>query len=74
MLYDVKLHGNFMESKLSLEIPDSSKAFTMEGSWACITVFGNLSLKDIIWLFTALMLEKKLVFLSKNLYLLTATL
>jgi len=63
-----------MEAKISLEIQDREAAYSMESDWAYCTVFSYLTLKDLLWLFAALMLEKKLVFLSKNLYLLTSTL
>jgi len=63
-----------MEAKVSLKIQDKQSAYSMESDWAYLTVFNYITLKDLLWLFTALMLERKLVFLSKNLYLLTATL
>jgi len=71
---EFKLHGNFMETKVPLEIEEAPKASSMESSWACFSIFSYISLKDLLWFYSLLMLERKLVFLSKNLYLLTGTL
>mmetsp|Transcript_20831 Transcript_20831/g.18215 ORF Transcript_20831/g.18215 Transcript_20831/m.18215 type:complete len:135 (-) Transcript_20831:391-795(-) len=46
----------------------------MESIWACPLVFSAIALKDLIFLFAAILLERKLVFMSKNIHLLTATL
>ena len=72
--FEFKLHGNFMETKVPLAIEESRKAASMESSWACLTIFSYISLKDLLWFYALLMLERKLVFLSKDLYLLTGTL
>lgn len=71
---DFKLKGNFIELNTALDIPEKSKAYLMESDWAYPTVFDYFPLKDLLWLFSAMMLERKLVFFSKNLYLLTASL
>jgi len=71
---EFKFHGNFMETKVPLEIEEAPKAASMESSWACFSIFSYISLKDLLWFYSLLMLERKLVFLSKNLYLLTGTL
>jgi len=63
-----------MESKVGFILPAQPKAYTLEAIWGSCLVFCCISLKDLIWFFTALMLERKLIFLSKNLHLLTATL
>jgi len=72
--FDIKVKGSVMESKVGFVLPGQAKAYTLEALWGSCLVFCHLTLKDLIWFFTALMLERKLVFLSKNLHLLTATL
>ena len=71
---DIKIKGTAMEAKSAFTLPPQSKAYTLEAIWGCSLVFTWIALKDLIWIFTALMLERKLVFLSKNVHLLTATL
>lgn len=71
---EFKLKGNFIELNASIEVPEKSKAYLMESDWAYPTVFYYFPLKDLLWLFSAMMLERKLVFFSKNLYLLTSSL
>jgi len=58
----------------SFLIPPASEAFAVESLWGSYIVFSHFSLKDIKWLVSALLLEKKLVFISKNSTLLSATL
>jgi len=69
-----KLVGNFAETSLTFSLQESRLAFTLEASWACTMVFRYISYKDLVWFFTAILLERKLVFLSTNIHLLTATL
>jgi len=58
----------------SFLIPPASEAFAVESLWGSYIVFSHFSLKDIRWLVSALLLEKKLVFISRNSTLLSATL
>jgi len=67
------LQCNHAEYKLSVMLEDLSKPNTLEAIWGSNLVFSYIGLKDLIYLFSALMLEKKLVFLSKNIHQLTAT-
>jgi len=70
---NIELQGNLMELPVQYQIEESSKGWILESIWACIPVFNYISLKDLLWIFSAFILEKKLVFLSKNIHLLTAT-
>jgi len=58
----------------SFSIPPINEAFSVESLWGSYIVFSYLSLRDIKWLLSAILLEKKLIFLSKNMTLLSATL
>jgi len=58
----------------SFSIPPINEAFSVESLWGSYIVFSYLSLKDIRWLLSAILLEKKLIFLSKNMTLLSSTL
>jgi len=72
-LINIQLQG-LMDMPVQYKIDSSDKAWIWESIWACIPVFSFLSLKDLLWIFSAFILEKKLVFLSRNIHLLTATL
>ena len=54
-------------------IPSINEVFSMESLWGSYLVFGYLPLKDIKWIVSAILLEKKVVIFSKNITLLSAT-
>ena len=66
--------SNNIKESLDLRIEEQSKSFLSEGGWSCPFVFSFFSLKDILFLFTAVILERKIVLLSKELCLVTGTL
>ena len=69
---EFNLDSNNIKESLDLRIEEQSKSFLSEGGWSCPFVFSFFSLKDI--LFTAVILERKIVLLSKELCLVTGTL
>ena len=54
-------------------IPSINEVFSMESLWGSYMVFGYIPLKDIKWMVSAILLEKKIVIFSKNITLLSAT-
>jgi len=58
--------ANGIKEALELRMEDQSKAYTIEAAWAAPFVFSYFSLKDIIFLFTAVMLEKKSCFVIER--------
>lgn len=67
---------NFDELKAMIEfkIPAENLCVFLEGEWVSSCVFSNLKCEQFISLFLGLMLEKILVFFTKNLAILTSTL
>lgn len=63
-----------MSAKVGYMLVEQAKAYSLEAIWGAATVFSRISMKDLIWFFVALLLERKLIFLSRDIYLLTATL
>ena len=45
----------------------------LEGLWGSCLTFSNLSLDDLIYLWSAVILEKSIVFISEDITLLTST-
>jgi len=69
-----KLTGSFAETQIGFTLEKAEYAYALEASWAFTIVFRYMTYKDLLWFFTAILLERKLVFLSNNIHLLTATL
>lgn len=55
-------------------LPNAEEAFSVESLWGSFITFSYLSFKDIKFLVSAVMLEKKLIIFSSNKTLLTAVL
>jgi len=73
-LLNFKLLGSFAETQIEFKLDQQNLAYTFEVSWACTVVFRYITYKDLLWFYTALLLERKLVFLTSNIHLLTAIL
>ena len=54
-------------------LPSAEEAFPVESLWGSYITFSYLTFKDLKFLVSAIMLEKKIVFMSKNTTILTAT-
>ena len=59
--------------RVSFQIPSQENAFFLEAKWGASLAFSNVPFEDFLFIFTALLLENKIIFLSKNVTLLTAT-
>ena len=67
--------SNLEESEFVMhKVVSKDLAYTLECSWALSIVFNYLSLKDLLFIFTAVITEKKVIILSKDMALLTGTL
>ena len=73
-LLNFKLFGSFAETQIEYKLDSEKLAHTYEVGWACTVVFRYITYKDLLWFYTALLLERKLVFLTSNIHLLTAIL
>lgn len=62
-----------IQEKIKYDLQDESKAYYHESLWACPLVFSALPLMDFLWILSAVLHEKHLVFVSNNISLLTAT-
>jgi hypothetical protein len=58
---------------VSFQIPSQENAFFLEARWGAAIAFSNTPFEDFLFIYTAMLLENRLVFLSKNVTLLTAT-
>lgn len=63
-----------LKGMIEFQIPQESHCFFLEAEWLSSCVFSNFKCEKFLFLFLALMLEKTLVFFSRNLALLTSTL
>lgn len=68
------LTGTQVEHSVVFQIEEKARAYAFESIWGAHVVFSYISVKDLIYFFSAVMLERKIVILSKNIHLLTATL
>jgi hypothetical protein len=68
------LESSHSDYHVTLQVEGQTQAYTLESMWACHLVFNIIPMKDLIYFFAAILLERKLVFMSKNIHLLTATL
>ena len=53
-----------MDTKVNYTVLQEPRVYALEGVWGAAYVFSRITLKDMIWLFSALMLERKIIFLS----------
>jgi hypothetical protein len=69
-----KLQSNTAtEETVTYQLPVQTDAFLVEAMWGAPLAFSNLALDDLIFLYTAIMLENSVLLVSKNLALLTST-
>lgn len=67
-----KISGIFRE-KINYELPSENLAEYERSKWGVTLTFSNLHLDDLLFIFVSILLEKKIVFFSKDIALLTAT-
>ena len=60
-------------SVIKHQVPDEKSIELQEVEWGANLAFSNLPFEDFIFLFFALLLEYKIVFISSNIKLLTST-
>ena len=60
-------------SKITYQVPNENLIEFQVAEWGSNLAFSNLPFEDFIFLFFALLLEYKIVFVSSNLSLLTST-
>ncbi len=62
-----------VREKITYELPSTDLAGYEEAKWGAALAFSNLPMEDFLFLFFSLLLEKKIVMVSKDIALLTGT-
>jgi len=62
-----------IREKIRYELPSTDLAEYEEAKWGSALAFSNLSLDDFLFIIFSIMLEKKIVIISKDIALLTGT-
>ena len=71
--FEKQLNFEFNNEKLNYITPKRDKAALMEAKWGALLCFSNTPFDDLFFLFIAILMETSVVFLSKNISLLTST-
>jgi len=71
--FENQLFFEYNNERLSISLPKEEKAFLLEAKWGSMLCFSNTPFDDLFFLFIAILLETKVIFLSKNPSLLTST-
>ena len=62
-----------IREKIRYELPSTDLAEYEEAKWGSALAFSNLSLDDFLFIIFSILLEKKIVIISKDIALLTGT-
>lgn len=62
-----------IREKISYDLPTTDLAEFEEAKWGAALAFSNLPLDDFLFIFFSILLEKKIIFVSKDIALLTGT-
>ena len=62
-----------IRDKITYEFPSSDLAEYEEAKWGSALAFSNLALDDFLFIFFSVLLEKKVVIISRDIALLTGT-
>ena len=65
--------NGLIRENITYELPTTDLAEYEEAKWGAALAFSNLSLDDFLFVFFSLLLEKKVVIVSKDIALLTGT-
>ena len=71
--FEKQLFFDHNNEKLNVSLPREDKAFLLEAKWGAMLCFSNTPFDDLFFLFVAILLETKVIFLSKNPSLLTSS-
>jgi hypothetical protein len=66
------IHG-ILREKINFSLPTNDLAEYERSKWGVTLAFSNLFIDDLIFIIISMLLEKKIIFFSKDIALLTAT-
>lgn len=73
LIFEKQFFFEHNKEKLNVSLPREDKAFLLEAKWGAMLCFSNTPFDDLFFLFVAILLETKVIFLSKNPSLLTSS-
>lgn len=65
-MYNMTLQTKINKNTISFEIPKEDNAYLLESQWCAALTYLNLSYEDFTLILTSMLLENKILFVSKH--------